>query len=327
MRKCPRDYCYAPDATCRDGEDDLLKCEYWLKGRDSEGAEMTLTEDEPAEGAHVTRLPWSGNTLGLADLEFVASRHRPHVVGIAGPQNAGKTTFLAMVYLLLRRGHFPAVGQFAGSYSLGGWEQLARYFEWKSDAEPEYPPHTAADEGRRPGLLHLSFRSSSGARRDTLWTDAPGEWFQRWSVARDTAAAAGARWTYEHADSLLLFADSGALAGEKRGSACANLELLTDRLGEDLRGRKVALVWAKSDIEVPNPIRRRVEGACAKNLPTVEIFRVNVPQENLPTDAVIAEFIRLMTWLLIPMSVNSARIELPVAILGDPLLAFRGRPK
>ncbi|MES2462673.1 MAG: hypothetical protein V4671_18990 [Armatimonadota bacterium] len=325
MHKCSRSHCYAPETGCRSGEDDYRRCEYWQKGEQKNEDVSSEDSNNAAEDSEpVTLLPWSGNTMGIADVEFVASRRRPYVIGIIGPENAGKTTFLAMIYLLLRKGHFPDLGRFAGSYSLGGWEQLAGYFEWKSETGPEYPPHTSANEGRRPGLLHLAFRNGAEGKRDTLWTDAPGEWFRQWAITRENPGAAGARWTYEHSDALLLFADSAALAGDKRGPACANMEMLAERLGENLKDRKVALVWTKSDTEVAEPIRNRVETACTKNLPSLEIFRVNVPQKDLPLKPMITEFVRIMTWLLTPTQQKTTRIELPVSAPNDPLLAFRG---
>lgn len=322
MKKCSLAHCYAPETGCKSGEPNYRQCEYWLN-RD----ETLLSEDEvnaASEDEAFVLLPWSGNTMGVADLELVASRSRPYVVGIAGSQNAGKTTFLAMIYLLMRRGNFPDFERFAGSFSLGGWEQLATYFEWKSDTGPQYPPHTSANEGRQPGLLHLAFRNSKGTRHDTLWTDAPGEWFRKWAIRRDDIGASGARWTYEYADSLLLFADSAALAGDRRGAACTDLEMLADRLGEELKGRKVALVWAKSDIEVLPSVRDRVENACRRNIPTLDIFRVQVPNRETPSKTLVSEFVRLMTWVLSRSTQDGARIEIPASVTEDPLLAFRG---
>jgi len=323
MQSCPRSFCFAPEATCKNGEADYRECPFWRDGAEDESDDALDDHAYAGESANV--LPWSGNTMGTADVEFVANKRRPRLIGLVGPHNAGKTTLLAMVYLLLRRGHFPAAGRFAGSYSLGGWEQLSSYFEWKADTGPEYPPHTAATDGRRPGLLHLSFRDDNGMGGDTLWTDSPGEWFRKWATYRDDPAAAGARWTSEHSDVFLLFADSAALAGERRGSACSNLELLVERLGERLNGRKVSLVWTKSDIEVAEPIRQRVETACARCFPELEVFRVRTPQKSLPNTPLIREFVRLIDWVLKPEEYRGEQLVLRVCAPRDPLLAFRGR--
>ena len=171
------------------------------------------------------------------------------MVGIAGPQNAGKTTLLGAWYLLIGRGALTdSERQFAGSYSLAGWEAVAGSLRWAPGQAPTFPPHTTSRSGRAPGLLHLAFREDDSFRpNDLLFTDAPGEWFQKWALDRDSAEAAGARWVADLADILLLVADREGLAGESMGAARNSIQLLARRMAAERRGRPIALVWTKSD--------------------------------------------------------------------------------
>ncbi len=198
MNDCSRANCFVPDTSCDLGHVDLSECPTWT-GKAQATAESPPPLDEGL-------LPWSGSALGLVDLGFVSGRSKPFVVGIAGAQNAGKTTLLGAWYLLIGRGATDSdKRRFAGSYSLGGWEAVAGSLRWSPGQQPSFPPHTTSRGGRAPGLLHLAFRKTEDSRtRDFLVTDAPGEWFQKWAVNRDAAGATGARWIADHADVLLL---------------------------------------------------------------------------------------------------------------------------
>ena len=207
MNSCSRTTCYAQECTCDLGFLDRVRCPAW-QGRD-DGATV-----QPEGATEELLLPWSGSALGLIDLSFVAGPTKPLVVGIVGPQNAGKTTLLAAWYLLIGRGLTGSnKRRFAGSYSLAGWEAVASAFRWAPGQQPSFPPHTTSRGGRPPGLLHLAFRNADGDARGYLFTDAPGEWFPKWAVNRDAVDGEGARWVGEHADMFLLIAHREALSG------------------------------------------------------------------------------------------------------------------
>ncbi len=135
--KCTHQFCYAPDSTCNIGELELKDCKYW-KGTQKRRTELMPTAD--TDGSR--RLPWSGNRFGTVDLEFIAGRSRPRVIAVGGSVNAGKTTLLTFIYLLLCRGQKLESGRFAGSFTLGGWESLARSLRWQDGLGPEFPQHT-----------------------------------------------------------------------------------------------------------------------------------------------------------------------------------------
>jgi hypothetical protein len=171
-------------------------------------------------------LPWSGNSLGLADLSFIAGRSCPKVIGIIGPESAGKTTLLAAWYLLLGRGSTLTGNRFAGSFTLSGWENIAQSLRWTSGGGPTFPAHTSSGSQRTPGLLHLSIRRQpSNLLLDFLLADAPGEWFRSWAINKNAADAVGGCWVSQHSDVFLVMADSEALAGHERGL----LEIFCDK--------------------------------------------------------------------------------------------------
>lgn len=302
MHECKEERCFVPDTGCALGHTDLSRCPVWC----GEDAAEVIKPDPPGE----VLLPWSGSALGLADLGFVSGRARPFVVGIAGPQNAGKTTLLGAWYLLLGRGASQIPGrQFAGSYSLSGWEAVSGSLRWSPGQLPTFPPHTTSRSGRAPGLLHLSFWDADQARAfDYLFTDAPGEWFQKWAVNRDSAEGAGARWIADQADILLIVADREALSGENMGLARNALRLLARRLADERSEQPVALVWTKSDVEIAPEMERAVRDAVMDAIPAVTEFRVSVVSDDAKDDGNGAGLIELLSWIL---QMRRPRITLP----------------
>ncbi|OLF53920.1 hypothetical protein BTN82_12730 [Pseudomonas chlororaphis] len=270
MSACSRPSCFAPDCSCDLGFVNHTKCPSWGAGGEEVSASSVVD-------ANSLLLPWSGSALGLSDLSFVAGPGKPMVVGVVGPQNAGKTTLLAAWYLLIGRGlACSEKRRFAGSFSLAGWEALAGSLRWSPGNPPNFPPHTSSRGGRAPGLLHTSFRGGSGDVRSYLFTDAPGEWFQKWSMNRDAPDAQGARWVAEHADMFLLIADRQALAGENKGSARSALQVLSRRLAAERADRPVAIVWTKADVSIAPEIETAVRDAVLKLMPDTREFLVSI---------------------------------------------------
>lgn len=318
MRQCSIENCFVPDTGCDLGHMNLSECPQW-SGKLAAGAAQTESIDE-------VLLPWSGGALGLADLSFVSGRARPFVVGIAGSQNAGKTTLLGAWYLLLGRGAASVADrQFAGSYSIAGWEAVSGSMRWDPGQPPSFPPHTTSRGGRAPGLLHLSFWDSAERQSiDYLFADAPGEWFQKWAVNRDSDEGIGARWVADRADVFVIVADCEALSGDNMGAARNGLRLLARRLAAELRQRPVALVWTKSDIAISPEIENAVRLAVFNVMPEAVEFFVSVVPKVGESGANGTGLIELLSWIL---WTRRKQIMLPHPEGGssDPLFMYGSR--
>jgi len=296
------------------------KCEHWPGN--AEVAEIVSEGSAGAAAAERITLPWSGGAMGLSDIEFIASRGTPQVVSILGPHDAGKTTFLATLFLLLLRQGVVGSYEFASSCSLLAWERVSAHMKWSGSEPPRFPPHTTAFEGRVPGLLHLGFRRPDGDLHDLLFVDAPGEWFQQWAVNREAAGAEGARWAAIHADIFVLFADCQALAGVKRGEAREVLRQIVERLRSERRGRPVLLLWSKSDIPISAEMRGAVEKA-SEGLGKVAEFHLSVMPQPPRNEVHEEQFLDVLEAILdSPRTRTRPTVELE--LIGDRFLSYRG---
>lgn len=320
MEKCARATCFVPDTGCDLGRTDFAKCPNW---------HGVAPSDEPFEDlSGEVLLPWSGSAFGLADLGFVSGRARPVVIGVVGPQNAGKTTLLAAWYLLLGRGLIELGGKlFAGSYTLSGWEAVAGAMRWSPGQAPRFPAHTTSRGGRAPGLLHLALRNPADGRRvDFLFTDAPGEWFQKWALHTDSREGVGARWVSDNADAFLVVADREALAGESMGSARSSLQLIAKRLGSELRERPVALVWTKADVAIAPDIESAVRKAVVDAMPRAVEHPVSIVSDP-GSDPMLNKGTGLIDLLSWAVETQRAVVDLPPPEVSsdDPLFIYGTR--
>lgn len=251
--KCSQPTCYPDETGCNvEGCGNVKECKYY---------DRTVSEDEletstPTDESY--RIPWTGNSFGLTDLNFLTASSKTILIGIAGVASAGKTTFLASLYCLLRHGRKIGDYSFASSLTLNGWEDIAWYLSWKENGNIQFPPHTANNSGRVPGLLHLSLKNSLGEKTDLIFTDAPGEWFDHWRNNVNSENAKGAKWIHDNSDAFLLFADCVMLNGKERGKAKLQINSVADRLFENIEARPIGLVWSKSDCEIPTSTKEQI---------------------------------------------------------------------
>jgi hypothetical protein len=244
--KCSQPTCFPDETGCNvEGCSNPLDCKHYNKTETKVGAEI----ETPVEESY--RIAWTGNSFGLTDLSFLTASSKPIIIGITGAASAGKTTYLSSLYCLLRHGRKIGGYNFSGSYTLNGWEDISWYLSWKENGNIQFPPHTANNTGRIPGLLHLALRTELGEKTDLIFTDAPGEWFDHWRNNVDSENAKGAKWIHDNSDAFLLFADCDMLSGTKRGLAKHQINSVADRLFKNLEARPIGLIWSKSDIEIP----------------------------------------------------------------------------
>lgn len=314
-KSCSRADCYPEDTGCQCGETDHTKCKYYNQ------KEAKSDALETGRG-YLERFPWTGNTLGLHDLNYISSHSDITIIGVVGAAKTGKTTFLALLYCLLRHGNKIGNFSFVGSYTLTGWEDIASNLSWKpDDPKIQFPPHTTSNAGRVPGLLHLALKGPDGLVHNVIFTDAPGEWFKDWSVNKKDIKAEGANWIYKNTNSFLIFADCEKLSGTERGRAKNDIIQLLLRIKENINNRPLCLIWSKSDIDVDKGIKGGISKYFSSNFNYYNELSVSARktvdywQEN-----VLKSIDYLLTSTLSEMN-NS--LELPVFSQDDLFLAKR----
>ncbi|EMS81740.1 TRAFAC clade GTPase domain-containing protein [Desulfotignum phosphitoxidans] len=318
--KCSNPNCFVHEGeSCVDGHLNLTDCKHFRSG----GTESKTKAGPTTIIESAARVPWSGATLGLADLITLLPRSRSILVGVLGAHDAGKTTLLLGNYLNCLRGSSIAQGEFCGSWTLGAWEALAAWSRFDDAARtPHFPPHTPRGTIRAPGLLHLALRRADQSLRDVLLGDAPGEWFTRWAVHDNAPDAEGARWTVEHADTFLVMADCDRLSGPDRGSARADLRQLLERLGGHVGKRPVVLVWTKTDkkalSELTPGIRDSIQRALKESIPHATESETTVCRPESLTEALSS--VLDCAWT----PARCSPLSEPV-LHHQPFSAFRGR--
>lgn len=293
---CSKDDCYPEETGCNhEGCDVLTDCQFYKKETVQSSSAEKVKDD------FFVRVPWTGNTLGLQDLNFLTSTSPVILIGVAGVASAGKTTFLATLYCLLRHDHKIGSYQFAGSLTLTGWENIAWYLSWNTHNDIQFPPHTSTNAGRIPGLLHISLRNENGDKKDLIFTDAPGEWFGHWIVNKNASNAAGAQWVHEHADAFLLFADCEMLSGIQLGKARQQTKQVADRLKHNLKHRPLGLVWSKSDIKLDEEVKKQISDHIQNSrIPNYHEFETSVRNEA-STD-LQSNILESIDWILTVLS-------------------------
>jgi Double-GTPase 2 len=258
----------------------------------------------------------------MDDVAKFATRSRVVTVASIGTSDAGKTTFLATLYLLLLSGQSLDGYKFAGSFTLGGWEILADKMRWSGNEPPTFPDHTPRRISRQPGLLHLAMRDRNDRLCDVLFADAPGEWFEHWAVDRNDPQAEGARWLERHADSVLMFLDSERLSSaEHCGDARFQSLKLLDRVFASYSDRSIGIVWAKHDTFRQNSAIDAVKQDIDKK-GIISIF--NVISANTHSES--QDVMKTATWSIQQALKEQAVQAISVPVNGtNPFLSFRGR--
>lgn len=318
--KCSQPSCFPEDTGCNiEGCDKLTDCRYYNKGEASETEKAEINEDEL-----MLHVPWTGNSMGLEDLKFLTASSTTIIVGITGVANAGKTTFLALLYCLLRNGQKIGDYTFCGSKTISGWENLAWYLSWKRENDIQFPPHTSSNSGRVPGLLHLAVRNTTGLKKNLIFTDAPGEWFDNWSYNKNDANAEGANWIHEHADAFLLFADCDLLSGAEQGKSRRQIKLVADRLSENLYDRPLGLVWSKSDVNLDPDMKSQISSYLLKlNNCNYGEFQVSVKEG--PDASFHLNVCKSIEWILAVLGTNK-NPEVVVSVYANDDLFISKRP-
>ncbi|GAB3719450.1 hypothetical protein GCM10027592_63000 [Spirosoma flavus] len=315
--KCSQPSCFPDETGCNvEGCERITDCEFYNKDLKTDHSSKNSDDD-------MLHVPWTSSSFGLEDLNFLTASSPTVLIGITGAANAGKTTFLAVLYCLIRHGYAIGEYQFCGSKTLSGWENLAWYLSWKRDNDIQFPPHTSSNSGRVPGLLHLSLKNKVGLRKDIIFTDAPGEWFDKWSYNKNDSSAEGAKWIHQRADAFLLFADCELLSGEEQGRARRQTRLVADRLSENLRDRPFGLIWSKSDIELDSDIKGQISNYMAR-FHHAHYKEFNVSVQAGEKNQHYVNIVNSISWILDELDhYYNPIIEVPVLIETDLFISKR----
>lgn len=240
-RRCKKEGCYAPDDFCLELAGPLHeKCQFFEN--DGAAESQNKTANKTAES---TSIPWTGEWLQPDQLEILAHRSTPKIIGLVGSSGAGKTTYLAMLYSLLFNGKCIENWDFAGSYTLNGWELQAKTLQVQEDGTVQNPDATPSGKDYY-SLYHLALRNNSYLH-DIIFADSSGEVFSKWADNINDPAAENARWIYDNAHAFLLFVDCEAII-EQRGRARRDIVQLAEQMKRGLQDRPVVIVWSKADL-------------------------------------------------------------------------------
>jgi len=128
-----------------------------------------------------------------------------------------------------------------------------------------------------------------------VFADAPGAWFQKWSVNADATDAEGARWLARHADIFLIVADRQALAGPKLGQARNGFQLLAKRIAAERRGRPLALVWTKGDVAIGSAVEAVIRAAVMDEMQDAAEFTISIFGKEEESRI---SFVSLFEWII-----------------------------
>ncbi len=267
---------------CKCGETNYRKCGNYIGDKTVRAAGEGDTVQESAKAQEGLFLHWHGSAMGELDIAWLNVKKQPFIIGVIGQEDAGKTTLLATLYMLLRSGKSIGEYTFAGSYTLLGWEKLAHFLSFNSHKKVNFPPHTSSKEARLPGLLHLILKDKNGNLQDILFTDAPGEWFTNWAKFANADDSKGARWIDENADAFVIIADTKAF-DDNPGTSRRGLVSIVERMKNTHQNRPTVLAWTKATINIDTEFKQGISDRVTNNLAEVKIIDTAVIDINEDT--------------------------------------------
>lgn len=268
-RKCPKPDCIAPKGLCKELTSPAYQqCPFWNQSE---------REEQPVKNTSkgsTTPLPWSGIALQPNEIELLSLRSTPKIIGIIGAADAGKTSYLGMLYTLLFNGKRFKEWKFAGSYTLIAWEMLAKFLQIKPNGKAEFPPPTSSNPDFY-SLYHLALRKENKFY-DLLFADSSGEVFTQWAGNIHDSNAENARWIYQNSNAFIFFIDCEAIINEK-GRAKTKIAQLAGQVAANLRDRPLVVAWSKADKlgEVLPNIKRAIERIIEQKFPKADIFQIS----------------------------------------------------
>ncbi|WP_339813708.1 TRAFAC clade GTPase domain-containing protein [Zunongwangia profunda] len=287
--KCSNPECAAP-ISCHEGKEKHTECELWMKSNSLQSKTKPTPKKEKKSD-----LPWTGDALTIEELSKVTYRNTPVIIGVVGKADAGKTTYLAMLYTLLLRGVMLKEFDFCGTKTINAWDELYQKLKIQQEGV-KFPDPTPAQYIR---LLHLALRNHSKRLKDIFISDAAGEVFSIWSKNRNDDNAENARWVYEHSNAFILFIDCEDLITRK-AQAKTDIIDMAQMLKHDLRNRPVIAVWSKSDKKegIHPIIQEKLQGELKEIFENYEEIDISNFSSDDPDVLVHKNNLVVLDWLL-----------------------------
>jgi GTP-binding protein EngB required for normal cell division len=268
-KKCDQEGCDAPKALC--------KISFSSEYQECPNFDKTLSQlpvDSKSKGANATVIPWSGIALTPDNIDILSHRSSPLLIGLIGAANAGKTSYLGMLYTLFFNGKKFNEWDFAGSYTLIAWEAQAKGLKIEANGKVAFPNPTPSNPDYY-SLYHLALKKDKQLF-DILFADSSGEVFTKWAAETDNSEAENAKWIYENSDAFIFFVDCEALI-QGRGRAKNSISQMADQISAGLKNRPVVIVWSKADKikDIPTRIKEAVDELIADNFHDAPVFYIS----------------------------------------------------
>lgn len=198
-----------------------------------------------------------GDALDRVEAASLQRRRISRVIGIVGPNEAGKTSLVASVYDLLQDGPIAGVG-FAGSSTLIGFEKVCHDARVASRRDAPHMERTS--RGADATFFHLDLRPAGGEVVSLFIGDRSGE---DYLAAADDLSRAEDFFELRRADVVTLLVNGEHLASsEHRHEVKAVTPQIVDALveaGSFRRGCRLAVVLTKQDSVLASPHADRVQ--------------------------------------------------------------------
>lgn len=316
--ECKLKECGAPEVRCHLDKDDCTQCENFV----AEAAEKKIKREKAAE-IKKSSIGWNGQAFTTDELGLVSARTSPIIIGVVGRADAGKTSFLAMLYTLLLSGKKLKDYDFAGTKTILGWDGLYHRLKFKK-GNVAFPQPTPVSSNR---LYHLALRNEEQQLKDIFFADASGEVFTLWSVNRNDENADNARWIYSNSNAFMLFIDCEALLTDKN-AAKKEVMLIAQQLTSDLKDRPVIAVWSKSDkkkevlLNIKETLKTELENLFL-NYTEIEISNFLEPG---PDELVHINNLAVVDWLLEKIMIpSSPDLSLNEIVSDDLFINYKGK--
>lgn len=318
--RCNKQECAAPVTKCYELHDNLPDCEHWT------GLSAVKEKNQQKKNVDKSKsvINWSGDSFTLADIPLISSRNSPIIFGLVGKADAGKSSFLGMLYTLLLNGKRLNKFNFAGTKTTNGWEFLAYKMRLKR-GNVSFPEPTPSNPNFY-SFLHLALRNKEDNLKDVLFTDTSGEVFLQWARNREDENAGSARWIHKNSSGFILFIDCEALI-ERRNAAKTEIIDIAQQLKQGLNERPVIVVWSKAD-EINN-VKEVIKTSLREDLRQIFPHYAEIEVTNFskadPDKLCHENNLEVVDWLLNEvLQPSNLEIVLDVEVKDDLFLSYTG---